>query len=134
VLDRINSVSHQRTRSAGLLPSFNEAHVGERAETHVARVAIQSEAVNPGPRTARLYLQIQTGAVVMQANLRERAHLCFGELLDEARHENPPVGHTHVPQRPYTSHEYLLRSFVQYGRYGKDFYRHPLRHPYSLTN
>ena len=32
----------------------------------------------------------------MQAGLGERPNFCFRELLDEARHENPPVGRTHV--------------------------------------
>jgi hypothetical protein len=63
----------------------------------------------------------------MQSDLRQRADFCFCELLDETRHEIPFVGHTHVPRRPYTSRKDSLRSFVRYGRYGKDFYRHPFR-------
>ena len=65
MLDRINSVFHQRTRRAGLVSSLDEAHVDERAEPHVARAAIQSKSVNPGPRAAWFNLQIETGAVVM---------------------------------------------------------------------
>jgi hypothetical protein len=88
MLDRINSVIHQRTRRAGLVSSFDKAHVGKRAEPHVARAAIQSKSVNPGPRAAWFNLQIETGTVVMQAG-REHANLRFGELLNEARHEIP---------------------------------------------
>ena len=55
------------------------------------------------PDGAGLYLQIKAGAVVMQADLGERANLCFGELLNKSRHENPLVGCTHVPQRPYAA-------------------------------
>src|SRR6516225_4046772 len=102
MLDRINSLFHQSTRRAGLVSSFDKAHVGKRAEPHVARAAIQSKSVNPGPRAAWFNLQIEAGAVVMQAG-RERADLCFGELLNRACHEKSPVGRTHVPRRPYAS-------------------------------
>jgi hypothetical protein len=89
VLNRINPVTHQRTRSAGLLSGFNEAHVGQCAETHVTRAAVQSKTVNPRSRAAWPYLQIETGAVVMQADFGERADPCFGDLLNEACHEIP---------------------------------------------
>src|SRR6516225_6263598 len=92
MLDRINSVVHQRTRSAGLLPGFNEAHVGERAEPHVTRAAVQRKSVNPGSRPARLDLQVKTGAVGMQFDVSERADLCFSEFLNKARHEKSPCG------------------------------------------
>ena len=78
----------------------------ECAEAHIACAAIQSKTINPGARTVRPYLQIETGAIVMQADLSERADLCFGELLNKPRHEKSPVGDTHVPQRPYTSRKY----------------------------
>ena len=41
--------------------------------------------------------------------------------------KNPLVGRTHVPPRPYALRRDLLRSFVRYGRYGKDFYRYIVR-------
>ena len=41
--------------------------------------------------------------------------------------KNPLVGLTHVPPRPYALRRDLLRSFVRYGRYGKDFYRYIVR-------
>jgi hypothetical protein len=47
VLDRINSVVHQRTRSIGFVSSSDEAHVDKCAEPHIARAAIQSVSVNP---------------------------------------------------------------------------------------
>src|SRR6516164_1046198 len=65
MLDRIDSVVHQRTRCAGLVSSLDETHVDERAEPHVSRAAIQPESVNPRPRAAGFNLQIETGAVVM---------------------------------------------------------------------
>jgi hypothetical protein len=58
VLDRINPVIHQGPRDAGLLSGFNEAYIGECAKTHVARAAIQSVSINPGPRTVWSDLQI----------------------------------------------------------------------------
>jgi len=58
----------------------------------LARTAIQPKSVNPGPRAAWFDLQIETGAVVMQANLGEGADLCFSELLDEACHVKSPCG------------------------------------------
>ena len=69
MLDRINSVIRQGPRGAGLLPSFDEAHIGECAEPHIARSAVQPKAEDPGPCSARPGLQIETGAVVMQADL-----------------------------------------------------------------
>jgi len=81
-----------RTRSAGLAAGFNKTHIGERAEPHVAGAVIQPKAVDPGSRTAWPDLQIQTGAVVVQSDLGERADFCFGELLDEASHKIPFVG------------------------------------------
>ena len=51
----------------------------------LARTAFQPKSVNPGPRAAWFDLQIETGAVVMQANLGEGADLCFSELLDVRR-------------------------------------------------
>ena len=85
--------------SVGLVARLDEAHVGERAEPHVAGAVIQSKAVDPGSRAAWPDLQIQPGAVMKQTGLGERADLCFGELLDKASHEIPLVGRTHVPQR-----------------------------------
>ena len=73
VFNRVNPIIHQRTRSGGLVPRFDKAHVGKRAESHVARAVIQSETIDPRPRSAWPDLQIQTGTVVMQANLSERA-------------------------------------------------------------
>jgi hypothetical protein len=89
MLDRVNSIIHQRTRSAGLVSSFDEAHVGKRAEPHVARPAVQRKSVDPRSRAARLDLQVKAGAVGMQFGVGERADLCFGEFLNKACHENP---------------------------------------------
>src|SRR5262249_76693 len=102
MLDRVNPVIHQSACSGSLLPSLYEAHVSKRTEPHIACAAIQPEAVYPRPSAAWSDLLIETGTIGMQADFGERPNFCFGELLDEARHENPPVGRTHVPQRPYT--------------------------------
>jgi len=103
VHDRIDPVVYQRTRRAGLVSGFDETHVGERAEPHVACAAIQPVSVNPGSCSTRPDLQIQTAAIMMQAGLGERTDLCFGELLDKSRHEISPLWVTHVPPRPYAS-------------------------------
>src|SRR6516164_7944032 len=102
-LDRINPVIHQSARSTGFVPSFDQTHSGERAEAHVACALVQCVAINPGSCTAWPYLQIETGTVGMQADLGERADLCFGELLDKSRHVMSPLWVTHVPPRPYAS-------------------------------
>jgi len=81
----VRSISSPRNAGCtGLLLSFHEADVGERAKSHVARATIQPEAVNPGPRSARAYRRMETGGVGMQANISLHSDLCFGELADKA--------------------------------------------------
>src|SRR5215469_3816947 len=63
----------------------------------------------------------------MQADLSECADLCFGKSLNKTSHEIPLCGYTHVPRRPYASHQQLLGSFVRYGRYGKEIYKSSFR-------
>src|SRR5215471_3957569 len=92
MLDRVNPVIQKSACSGGLLPSLYQAHVSKSAEPHIACAAIQPEPVYPRPSTAWADLQIETSTTRMQADLGERPNFCFGELLDEARHEKFPCG------------------------------------------
>jgi len=103
MLDRINSVVHQRTRRASLASSLDEAHIGERAEPYVARAVIQPVSVNPGSCSTRPDLQTQTAAIICRPTLASVRIFASVSCWISRAMKFSALWVTHVPPRPYAS-------------------------------
>jgi hypothetical protein len=88
------------------------------AQAHIARAAIQREAVNPGAGPAWANLQIEAAAIGVHSDFGVGANFGFSELIDKPRHGQLLVGSTHFPEHPYRSHHYIRGRCVQHGHYG----------------